>query len=60
MTVTGLVPLWQAEVPPDPAPRVTGYDKAAAFHQESGLIESPPAFASRVPESLVVQALEGA
>ncbi len=58
--IAALVPILQAEVPQEPTPQPDGYAKAAAFHQESGLIAAPPAFGDIVPESFVSQALSAA
>jgi ABC-type nitrate/sulfonate/bicarbonate transport system substrate-binding protein len=55
--ITALIPILQAEMPEQPTPQADGYAKAAAFHQESGLIASPPAFGAIVPESFIRQAL---
>jgi ABC-type nitrate/sulfonate/bicarbonate transport system substrate-binding protein len=55
--ITALIPILQAEMPEQPTPQADGYAKAAAFHQESGLIAAPPAFGTIVPESFVSQAL---
>ena len=58
-TVDLLVPVLQDEIPETPVPTESGYDTSAAFHQESGLIPEPPAFADLVPSAWIESALDG-
>ncbi len=58
-TVDLLVPVLQDEIPETPVPTESGYDTSATFHQESGLIPEPPAFADLVPSAWIESALYG-
>jgi len=58
-TVKALVPVLQKEIPTSPAPTEQGYQKSADFHQQSGLIPSPPPFATMVPSAFISTALKG-
>jgi len=58
-TVKALVPVLQKEIPSSPAPTEQGYQKSADFHQQSGLIPSPPPFATMVPSAFISTALKG-
>ena len=58
-TVEALVPVLQGEIPTDPTPTEDGYQVSADFHEKSGLVESPPAFADIVPSDWVDEALQG-
>jgi NitT/TauT family transport system substrate-binding protein len=45
-TIASLVPTLQKEIPQTPALSQIGYQKAAAFHRQSGLIPTPPAYSA--------------
>ncbi|WP_306215494.1 ABC transporter substrate-binding protein [Actinoplanes sp. RD1] len=50
-TVRALVPVLQQEIPATPAPGEAAYATSARFHQGSGLVAAPPAYAAVVPSS---------
>ncbi|MBT0768275.1 ABC transporter substrate-binding protein [Kineosporia sp. J2-2] len=58
--VADILPILQAEVPDDPTPDAEGYGTSATFHQDSGLIEQPPAFDDLVPGDFIGEALSAA
>ena len=58
-TVAALIPILQKEIPADPTPTADGYQKSSDFHQQSGLVTSPPLFADMVPSSFIGTALKG-
>lgn len=58
-TVAALIPILQKEIPADPTPTADGYQKSSDFHQQSGLVTSPPSFADMVPSSFIGTALKG-
>lgn len=57
-TVDALVPVLQKEIPADPLPVEGAYDKSAAFHQDSGLVSSPPSFSDLTPTNWISSALK--
>lgn len=59
-TLDRLVPVLQKEIPANPTPQQHGYQVSANFHQQSGLIASPPPFSTMVPSSWISTALKGA
>jgi len=58
--IDALVSILQQEVPTDPNPTADGYATAATFHQDTDLIEDPPAFDTIVPSSFISEALGSA
>jgi len=58
-TVAALVPVLQDEIPTDPTISEDAYQVSADFHEASGLVESPPAFADIVPVDWIDEALAG-
>jgi ABC-type nitrate/sulfonate/bicarbonate transport system substrate-binding protein len=45
-TVSSMVPILEKEIPQNPALSQAGFQKAVAFHKQSGLISTPPPYSS--------------